>query len=229
MSNQIKIPERLIGRPRHNGFVVPYFVAFFKEGQQCNEGTEGAVPSFPTTDYRRLVSCRKHNRCWICGQQLGTFKAFVFGPASALARSSYEPPSHRDCARYALQVCPYLVNPGFKHTTERDGFALREGETVLPEVQPDNPGVGVMWVTRRYDVEARDPSRGIVIFCPGDPEYVELWHRGRMATYKEAADAIQYSIAKNKMLETGNVIELAWRVQQLLKFAGDPDEALSSA
>jgi hypothetical protein len=68
----------------------------------------------------------------------------------------------------------------------------------------------------------RDPSRGIVVFIPGEPEYVELWAHGRKATYKEAADAAQHAIRKNDMLK-GNVKELAWRVQQLLRFAGEPD------
>jgi len=224
MSKEIQVPQRLAGRPRHNGFVIPYFVAFFKEGRQCHEKVEGAVPSFPTTDYSRLLICRKQNRCWICGQGLGAFKAFVFGPASALARSSYEPPSHRDCARYAMQVCPYLTNPNHQHTASQDSYKLKPDERVLPDVLPDNPGVSVMWVTRHYTVEVRDASRGICIFIPGEPEFVELWSRARKATYKEAADAIQHAIRKNRMLDNqANVRELAWRVQQLLAFAGEPD------
>lgn len=222
MTNQLQIPDRLRGRPIWNGYPTPYFVCWFRDGKLVPETVEGAVPSFPTTDHSRLVVCRKHNRCWICGQTLGAFKAFVFGPASALARASYEPPSHRDCARYAVQVCPYLINPNFKHATER-GHQLRPGERVLPEVQPHNPGLAVLWITRRYGVEARDPSRGIFVFVPGEPEHVELWAHGRKATYKEVAGAMQAAIEVNKMLDKGNVRELAWRVQQLLKFAGEPD------
>jgi hypothetical protein len=220
-AQKIQIPERLTRRPRYNGMIVPYFVSWFKDGHQCNENTEGAKPSFPVTDYSRLVVCRKQNRCWICGQPMGAYKAFVFGPASAIARSSYEPPSHRDCARYAMQVCPYLINPKHTHITEK-GYVPKPGEVVLPDVQPGNPGLGVIWITRGYGIEHRDPSRAVCIFTPEEPVYVELWKEGRKATYKEAAEAINKAVVDNKMMEHGNQRELAWRVGQLLKYADAP-------
>lgn len=225
---EVTVPHRLKNRPRYGGYIVPYFVAWFKDGHLCNERTKGAKPHFPATDQRRLVSCRQQNRCWICGSPLGTHKAFVFGPASALARASYEPPSHRDCARYAMQVCPYLTNPNAKHAVDK-GYELPEDTTLLPDVSPHHPGVTLIYVTRQYGVEQRDPSRGVVVFLPDAPTQCEFWTEGRRASYKEACDAIQRAILDNRMLEMSDEKkkrEIAWRVQELLKGAvhamGDP-------
>jgi hypothetical protein len=219
------IPENLKDRPLWGGYVVPYFATWYLHGKQCNESEAGAVPSFPVVNHSRLITCRKQKRCWICGKGLGAFKAFVFGPASAIARTSYEPPSHRDCARYALQVCPYLTNPDHGFITDNPDHKLKEGERVIPEVTPHNPGLGIMWVTRRYEVVQRDPSRGAVVLVTGDTETIELWFRGRKATYKEAVDCIQQSIRRNRMISSGaNVVELAWRAQQLLSYVTLPEE-----
>jgi len=221
MSNEkeIPIPPRLALRPRHQGMIVPYFCAWYINGHQCTENTEGAVPSFPTTDQRKLVLCVNGNLCWLCGKQLGAYKAFVIGPAGAIAEASYEPPSHRDCARYAMQVCPHLNNPD--HTFALDkGFKLRPHERVIHNVSAHNPGVNVIWVTKHYGVEIRDQETSTCIFTLGKAEYCELFTRGRRATYKEAADAIQLAIQRNGMLDHGDKRELAWRVQQLLNHVG---------
>lgn len=217
---EVEMPTRLARRPQFGGYPVPYFVAWYKDGRQVNERTEGARPHFPTTDAGRATTCRKQNRCWICGHPLGAFKAFVFGPASALAQASYEPPSHRDCARYAMQICPYLINPEHKHVTTK-GFIPLPGSEVIPDVSPHNPGVIVMWSCRSYGIELRDPSRGIAVFIPDTPTYVEFWTRGRPATYKEAVDALQKAILDNNMLDAGNTRELAFRVQKLLSFVNE--------
>jgi len=49
------------------------------------------------------VVCVRHKRCWLCGQPLGKFMCFVVGPMCAINKTSAEPPSHRDCALYAVQ------------------------------------------------------------------------------------------------------------------------------
>jgi hypothetical protein len=221
-AQEIPIPARLARRPKWKGVVVPFFVTWFKDGLICNENEEGAQPSFPTTDARRAIVCRKQNRCWICGTPLGSFKTFVFGPAGAIARMSYEPPSHRDCARYAAMVCPYLTNPDHVHVTETGNYQLKQGESLIPDVAPFNPGVTVLWITRDYDFHVRDPSRGVVVFMPSDPVSIELYAQGRRATYKEAVDGIMKSIIANDMHKTGKAKELGWRVHQLLSFAPPP-------
>lgn len=134
-----------------------------------------------------------------------------------------------------MRVCPFLINPNHKFSVDK-GYKLKPDEAVLPDVSPHNPGVNVIYITRHYGIEVRDATRGIFVFVPEKAMSVEFWTRGRRATYKEAADALQRAILDNKMMETGNVRELAWRVQELLEGAvheydlkPTQDQALPSA
>lgn len=213
-------PTYLNGRPIVNGYVVPWFVAWYLDGKQVDERTPGAKPSFPTTDFGRLVQARKRNRCWICGNQLGANKAFVFGPASAIARSSSEPPSHLSCAGYAVTVCPFMLNP-YHHQTAHLR-PRKEGEGVLPDVSPHNPGLAVVWVTKTYELTWPKPK--VAVFMPtGTPVSIQYWREGRRATYKEVADGFQRAIGDNDLLNPKNdQRELALRVYDLMKWAGEP-------
>lgn len=222
-THPIKVPKHLRYRPVVGGYVVPFFVSWYKDGVLVHEKTEGARPDFPTIDVRRLVTCRKQNRCWICGNGLKAFKTFVFGPASALVQMSTEPPSHPECANYAVQVCPFIIDPTRLHVSEKPGFKLKEGQTLMPEVGPGNPGVAIIWTTRSYEFHMPDPSRGMALFEPGEPERIEFWHRGQPATHKQAMDGFQQAITANHMMETNGPIELAWRVARLLKFMKEPE------
>ena len=212
-------PTYLNGRPIVNGYVVPWFVAWYIGDNQCHERTPGAKPSFPTTDFGRLVQARKRNLCWICGNQMGANKAFVFGPASAIAQSSSEPPSHLACAGYAVTTCPYLINPDHRHTGHLR--PRHEGEAVIEDISPHNPGLAVVWVCKSYDLTWPKPS--LAVFTPGTPVTIQYWHRGRKATYKEVADAMQASIIANDMMNPRNDLrELAFRVKALMDWAGTP-------
>ena len=221
---EIRVPANLTERPRYNGYIVPFFVAWYVGDHQVNENEPGARPSFPTTDFGRMNTCRKFNRCWICGQKMGAFKAFVFGPASAIAGASYEPPSHRDCARYAVQACPFLTDENAKHVLERnENYKLKQGEGVLPEVSPYNPGLAVIYIVRNYQFRMQDRARGIGVFeLPSKPESIEFWREGHKATLADVANGIQKAIAANGMMDNSNPTrnrELAWRIKMLMEMA----------
>lgn len=222
-TQEITIPTHLRGRPRHNGYVVPFFVSWFIGDQMVNENEPGAKPSFPTIDMGRLLTCRKHSRCWICGNKLAAFKTFVFGPASALARMSYEPPSHRDCARYAAKVCPFIINPKHKHVTERaKPYHMKEGESVLPEVSPHHPGIVALYTVKSYTFKMQDRARGIGIFELPEPENVEFYIEGRRATVVEVVNGVRSAIEANGLIDPGNHgknRELAWRSIKLTEWA----------
>jgi hypothetical protein len=213
-------PTYLNGRPVVNGYVVPWFVAWYLGDKQVDERVPGAKPSFPTTDFGKLVQARKRNLCWICGNPLGANKAFVFGPASAITRSSSEPPSHLACAGYAVTICPYLINP--KHEQAGHKRPRKQGEEILSAIEPHNPGLAVIWVTKRYELHW--PAPKLAVFCPIDaPVAIQYWREGRKATYKEVADAMQASIQRNDMMNSKNDIrELAFRVKSLMDWAGEP-------
>src|SRR5262245_3833667 len=87
------------------GFPVPWFVAWFKDGEQVEPGV--GLPDFRVADANKMRSALKLRLCWVCGKRLGRHLAFTIGPMCAINRTMSEPPSHYECARFAAQACPF--------------------------------------------------------------------------------------------------------------------------
>lgn len=109
---------------------------------------------------------------------------YPIGPMCAVNRITSEPPSHRDCARYAAQACPFLRTP----TMQR-----RERNLPTDKINPPgtmimrNPGVTALWTTQEWEL-LKQP--GGVLFALGDPAEVEWFTRGRAATRAEVEASI---------------------------------------
>ena len=163
-------------RVDERGFPVPKFVSWI-DGK----------PDFRVVDGRWMGKAVNHKLCWLCGERLGRHLAFVIGPMCAVNRVNSEPPSHLDCAHFAVQACPFMVNPQRK----RDTYNYPEGTQTPAGIPLDrNPGVMLIWVTDNYkpfrartDVDPGIP--GGVLFRLGDPTHLEWWARGRKATREE--------------------------------------------
>lgn len=157
------------------GFPVPFFVAIIN-----------GEPDHRVVEPRALQACVNQRRCWICGEPLGTFLSFLVGPMGAVNRVNSEPPSHRDCARYAVQACPFLSKP---HAKRRDA-----GLPDQPLKQPagvhleHNPGVALIWTTRSFKPFR---AQGGVLFKMGPAESMDWYAEGRAATREE----VEHSIA----------------------------------
>ena len=156
------------------GYPVPYF-AFSVNGE----------PDHRIRDQRKFVRCVRENRCWICGEPLGKFLAFLIGPMCTINRISAEPPSHRECAEWAVRGgCPFLSNPK-QHRREA---GRPEDAWVSEAAIIRNPGVTVLWMTKSYQ-----PIKGIeeIVFALGDPIKTLWYTEGRLATRAEAEAAIE--------------------------------------
>lgn len=167
----VPVPRRMARLPRdRHGRLVPWFVGYVD-----------GVPDHRVIREQGITEAVRLNICFLCGQPLGTYKAFVVGPMCTVNRVSAEPPQHRDCAEYAVRACPFLTHPGMRRRPD-----LPEG-TVAPdgEMCPRNPGVCAVWVTRRWSIKP-----GLQLFNLGDPTGVTWWREGRPATYSEALDAL---------------------------------------
>ncbi|MEU6595053.1 hypothetical protein ABZ923_38650 [Streptomyces sp. NPDC046881] len=167
----VPAPPRLARLPRDkHGRLVPWFVGYV-DGQ----------PDHRVVRPGGITEALRFNQCFLCGQALGAYKAFVLGPMCTINRVSAEPPSHKDCAEYAARACPFLTHP---HMRRRDNLPE---DTVEPDgtMCPRNPGVCVVWTTRRFD---KKPM--LQLFDVGDPTEVTWWREGRPATYGEALDGL---------------------------------------
>ena len=209
----VPMPDRIAKLPRdHRGYPVPFFV-------QWQDG----LPIFPLFDPVKWMRCVGHKVCWLCGEPLGRNYAFPLGPMCTINRVSSEPPSHLDCVVYGLRVCPFLINPRMgrvplaklgRHVQEPAG-----------EMDPGNPGVMAIWMTRSYSL--LDTPTGPLIEV-GDPFAVTWFSRGRAATAQEAADAFVAGAAKlmtNAGIEAGEdgIVEVTRLIIPARRLLPDPE------
>jgi hypothetical protein len=172
------LPLRMSGLPHdERGYPVPWFVAWVN-----------GKPEFRAMDGKKYIAAIKQKLCWVCGQRLGVNMCFVAGPMCGINRTSSEPPSHLECARWSAMYCPFLSNPR---------MVRREDETFtkdhLVENSPGialsrNPGVVMLWITRQY--ELLPDQKGGFLIQMGEPDNVEWWCEGRSATRNEVQQSI---------------------------------------
>jgi hypothetical protein len=168
------LPERLKKLPvDERGYPVPWFVEYI-DGK----------PDFRVMSAKSFRDAIKWRRCWTCGDHLGIKLAFVVGPMCAVSRTSGEPPSHLECARFAVIACPFLTRP---HMVRRDTSDIEKKAGVKPEMAgiglKRNPGVSIIWVTKSY--EHWRPAGGGILMTMGEPLFVESYAEGRRATTEE--------------------------------------------
>jgi hypothetical protein len=162
-----------LAKDKHHRYV-PWFV-----------DTSTGVPDFRVIRRNGIPDAVNRHLCWVCGTYRGREAAFVIGPMCAINRISAEPPSHRECARYSADVCPFLTTP-----------SMTRRERGLPEDRIDpagkaiwrNPGVALVWYSRKWTV-VRDPNGG-VLFDVGEPSRVYWRCRGRQATRAEVLESV---------------------------------------
>jgi len=168
------LPTRMQNLPLQRGYPVPWFVAKVK-GEY----------DFRIVDPLKFGRAIQNKRCWICGGQLGAYMAFTIGPMCAVNRINSEPPSHKECALYAVQACPFLSMPQMKrneHKLEKDKILPAAGMHI-----EHNPGAMAIWITKAYKVMTVENG---VLLSLGSPEEVIWYTKGRLATLNEVLDAI---------------------------------------
>lgn len=167
------------------GFPTPWFVTFFDQhGAPCSYGQ--GEPDFRVADTRKVPQAIRNGLCWVCGEKLGAFKAFVIGPMCTITRTSSEPPCHSECAMFSVQACPFLLRP-----------KMRRNENDLPDKQDPpgyallrNPGVACVWITKSFTTfKAQGGGKGFLLRI-GDPTSVFWFCEGRGAKREEIMASI---------------------------------------
>lgn len=168
------VPTRMRRLPLdHAGRPVPFFVQFF-DGK----------PDHRVVNAQHFREAIRLRLCFVCGQPLGARGTFPAGPMCTINRVSAEPPSHLDCMTFSVTACPFLSTPQMRRRTT----GLPEDKHVGGEMIERNPGVTLLWTTKRWKVES-DGQGGVVVRF-GEPEHVTAWALGRPATPEELADSI---------------------------------------
>jgi len=168
-----KMPYRMRKLPVLRGYPVPWFVAMV-DGQY----------DFRIADAQKLKQAVLGRLCWLCGESLGHYLAFVVGPMCTINRVSSEPPSHRGCAEFSVTVCPFLLD---QEHHRRDDNLPEDITEPAGQFIKRQPGVIVVWTCRDY-VLVNDGDKPL--FKMGEQTELSWWRQGRSATHEEVLLAI---------------------------------------
>jgi hypothetical protein len=105
----------------------------------------------------------------------------------AVNRVSGDPPMHRDCAEYAVKVCPFMVQPKMVRRSGDDRPAVEEvmGGTMIER----NPGVALLWVAHKKQYSIERVHNGW-LFRLKEPKALSWWCQGRPATRAEVIHSL---------------------------------------
>jgi hypothetical protein len=176
----IPLPRRMTRLPvNERGFPVPFFVA-----------KVNGEYDFRAFSGDKITACVRKRLCWLCGEPLGRYMAFVIGPMCSINRVSSEPPSHLECAQYAVKACPFLTKPRARRNDvdlpqfgKNGGFGMAAGNAI-----EHNPGAVLIWITKDY--KPVSDGHGGVLFSIGEPHDLLWFAEGRTATRAEIDAAI---------------------------------------
>jgi len=174
----LKMPDRIKRLPTdHRGFPVPKFVAW-PNGEADHR----------VVNLDRVSPSVTRRQCWICGEPMGRYYVSIIGCMCAVNRVISEPPSHLECAEFAVKACPFLARP---HAHRRD-TNMPEGHIAPPGFAlARNPGVACLWVSKEYPKPFQAMAgKGGVLFSLGKPLQTIWYREGRLATRAEVHDAI---------------------------------------
>jgi hypothetical protein len=177
-TSNIPVPRRMAHLPvAPSGYIVPWFVS------KLGDGTH----DFRAFDWIKMQRAVKQKLCWLCGQSLGHRLAFVLGPMCIVNRIISEPPSHRDCAEYAVRACPFLTQPRMRRNT----VDLPEGSISPPGEHLDrNPGAVAIYITQSFRPFRPDRGKAGLLFELGAPIDIAFYREGRLATRAEVLESI---------------------------------------
>lgn len=188
----VPVPPFLAERPRDKrGFPIPASATV----------TDGFI-AFDVIDEPNRQHLIKHELCGLCGKKLFRGKFFVGGPKSAFAQNGLyvDPPMHRDCAEYALKVCPYLAlstyRPGKLDASRVKKVGL--GVVIDTNMEPDRPPVFVMiGVPSVRHIAGWFNGHKIVKYLEPRGSWIDatFWRHGGQISYEDALSDIERQLS----------------------------------
>lgn len=159
------------------------------------------VPHFTVDDTRAVNLALSKKLCGLCGKPLKVGQMWLIGgPLSSFSEDGLftVPPAHEECARYAVQVCPYIAASNYSN--------LIEDKTLKPEavhdalqvhddqIKPPRPLFFVL--ARTSGIKLIDPQDGSgkQHILPRRPwKEMEFWQIGKRISRAEAEKIIEAS------------------------------------
>jgi hypothetical protein len=184
MYEGLKIPGRMAGLRRdRRGVIIPWFVAWVKDGHEVRPGVEGAEPDFRVLKAGSIERALRNKTCWVCGGVMGVHRIFAIGPMCVINRVTMEPPSHRECAEFAAIACPFLSKPRMRRNEKDEPEGMHAPGMPITR----NPGCVCLYETPDYRQFQAGNGKLIQL---GNPMSVDWWAQGRRATRRDVMDSM---------------------------------------
>jgi hypothetical protein len=180
-----EMPYRIARLPRdRRGYPIPWNVLL----------GVGEAPLFTVNDTSKHLEAIRRELCPICGERLGSWRWFVGGIRSAFdpRGAYYDLPGHRDCERYALQVCPYLSAPVYLGRINVADPSKIPDKVRLVDITmlPERPEVFVAVASDKLDIV--DVRAMTPVIVPKKPHLAyEFWRHGKELSAKEALPVLR--------------------------------------
>jgi hypothetical protein len=152
MKISISIPKELAHlKIDERGYPIPFFVAKI-EGK----------PDFRILDAKKQLLSADQKLCAICGRKLAKdYVYFISGPMGVQNCVSSDPPMHRVCAEYSLQVCPHLYYEKAERNERGELYQkLKDGKSA-DFLIPDKPSVFHMVRANKWEFKR---TQGVNLF-----------------------------------------------------------------
>lgn len=203
------LPERMIALPIDpRGYPIPWFVETLPDGSR----------DFRIASSSKRVRAVRDRLCWLCGQKLGRYQAFVIGPMCAVNRNTSEPPCHLECAEFAVQACPFLMLPKAQYREANLPGPVRLHTGSLP----GNPGAACIWITSDYKpYRVPGGAQQDWLIRIGDPVKVLWYAEGKPATREQIMESFdaRLPLLRQVAAEEGPDAEAALAAQVELTMA----------
>ena len=161
--SSVPMPSRIANLPRDpRGYPIPVNVL---------QKADGFV-DFRVIDPEKLQAFAAARCCSVCGHPMGTRVAFVGGPLCIENHLFADAGMHRDCATYALRVCPFIAAPSFGFRKTHDPKTME----VMDFVSTDRPEKFGLVICKDYRPALLNGQS--YVLQVGQYESLEWWAKG---------------------------------------------------
>lgn len=183
--NDIPIPFPLSRNDRdRRGLPIPVIIYRDKDG----------TPHFTVDDTRMVNHVLANRLCGLCGGKLKLGQMWLIAGGDSWRREDElftAPPAHEACARYAIQVCPFMAASSYSRLIEEKtlkGHALHDSIGVHnDQIRPPRPAYFTLFRTSSVTLIAAGDGSGRNYLKPRRPwKNVEFWRAGKPISQAQA-------------------------------------------
>jgi hypothetical protein len=165
---QIAMPNRVARLPRDpRGYPIFFSV----------QPDDDRPANHKILNWKNRNRCAEEKRCGVCGEPLEYWLAFIGGPMCIEQRAFGDPPMHRECAEYSLQVCPFLATDlGYSDPN----IMTKAYDTMKDEyASPYKPKYPILYMCRSFEFRYLSADRTMITFRPAKATEVRYYHHGK--------------------------------------------------